>query len=175
VVAGLIALTGFPFVPGYGTLVTFSGFVYGIPLGFTVAFSGALAGSCLSFLLCRRFARGYAQRLAASSQYLTAVLRAVERRGWKLLLLVRLAPYPYNLMNALLSMTSLSLRVFAGTTALSLLKLITHVAIGANLVSLVDAAQHPSVGKIALAAVGGLVGAGITVYLYIIAKRAVFE
>jgi hypothetical protein len=72
-------------------------------------------------------------------------------------------------------MTGISFRVFALTTAASLCKLITHILIGANLVSLMDAFQHPSIGKIALAVVGGLVGAGITIYLYIVARRAVAE
>ncbi|RKP25545.1 snare associated Golgi protein-domain-containing protein, partial [Syncephalis pseudoplumigaleata] len=142
--ATLICLTGFPFMPGYGTLVTMAGFVFGVPLGFLVAFVGAWAGACASFAVCRRWGRRYTAQLAASSRHLAAVLRAVERRGWKLLLLVRLAPYPYNLLNALFSMTSLSFRVFALTTAASLVKLIVHILLGAHLVSLVDAFQHPS-------------------------------
>jgi uncharacterized membrane protein YdjX (TVP38/TMEM64 family) len=70
-------------MPGYGTLVTMSGFVFGVPLGFLTAFIGALSGACASFVVCRRWARNYTERLAASSRHLSAVLHAVERRGWK--------------------------------------------------------------------------------------------
>ncbi|KAI8055682.1 hypothetical protein BDF22DRAFT_740977 [Syncephalis plumigaleata] len=143
--ASLICLTGFPFMPGYSTLVTMSGFVFGVPLGFLTAFM---------LCICRRWARNYTEKLAASSRHLSAVLHAVERRGWKLLLLIRVAPYLQ------------SAKCF-----------VVHdgYLIPANLVSLVDAFQHPSAGKIALATVGGLVGAGITIYLYIVARRAVAE
>jgi hypothetical protein len=135
--------------------------VYGTILGFVVAFSGALLGACISFSICRRFARSFTARLVASSPHLMAVLTTIERRGWLLLVLVRLAPYPYNLLNALLSATNVSFRVFAGATAASLIKLVIHVALGANLVSLVDKLHHPSAGN--------------TFYLYKLARRMIAE
>ncbi|KAI9597667.1 snare associated Golgi protein-domain-containing protein [Syncephalis fuscata] len=173
--ASLICLTGFPFMPGYSTLITMSGFVFGVSLGYATAFVGGLLSACTSFIICRRYARKYTEKLASSSRHLSAVLYAVERRGWKLLLLVRLAPYPYNLLNALLSMTSISFRLFALTTAASLTKIIAHVLIGANMISLVEAFHRPTAGKIALATVGGVLAVSITIYLYIIARRAVAE
>jgi hypothetical protein len=104
-----------------------------------------------------------------------AVLTTIERRGWLLLVLVRLAPYPYNLLNALLSATNVSFRVFAGATAASLIKLVIHVALGANLVSLVDKLHHPSAGNIAAGVLGVVTGIGVTFYLYKLARRMIAE
>ena len=54
-----------------------------------------------------------------------------------LLLLIRIAPYPYNLLNVILaSSPALTLRTYTGCTALSLCKLVLHTWIGAGLHSL---------------------------------------
>ena len=51
-----------------------------------------------------------------------------------LLLLIRVAPYPYNLLNVILaSSPSLTLRTYTACTALSLCKLVIHTWIGAGL------------------------------------------
>lgn len=51
-----------------------------------------------------------------------------------LLLLIRVAPYPYNLLNVILaSSPCLSLRTYTACTALSLCKLVLHTWIGAGL------------------------------------------
>ncbi|RKP07661.1 snare associated Golgi protein-domain-containing protein, partial [Thamnocephalis sphaerospora] len=175
-VMGLVFITCFPPVPGYGTFTMFAGFVYGIPLGFLVTLCSGLLGACSCFLLCRRFGRRFAQRLVGGSPHIAAVLRTVDKKGLRLLILIRLAPYPYNLMNALLSLTSLPLKVFATATAVSLLKTITHVAVGANLENLTDALMHnPSVGKLLLGLLTVLLGIGVTVYLYRLTARIVQE
>ena len=51
-----------------------------------------------------------------------------------LLLLIRVAPYPFNLLNVILaSSPSLTLRTYTACTALSLCKLVIHTWIGAGL------------------------------------------
>ncbi|KAI8055657.1 hypothetical protein BDF22DRAFT_671346 [Syncephalis plumigaleata] len=106
IVMSLIFATSFPFVPGYGTLATFAGYVYGVPLGFMVSIVSALSGACACFILCRRFGRNYAQRLVNSSPHLDAVLKAVDRRGIK----VRIVK------------SGISLKMFSIATAISLTK-----------------------------------------------------
>ncbi|KAI9597639.1 snare associated Golgi protein-domain-containing protein [Syncephalis fuscata] len=176
IVMSLIFATSFPFVPGYGTLATFAGYVYGVPLGFTVSVLSALSGACACFIICQKFGRHYTQQLVNSSPHLGAVLKAVSRKGIKLLILVRLAPYPYSLMNALLSLSGISLKTFAIATGVSLAKVITHVIIGANLESLTDALfQHPSPGKIILGIIAMSFGIGVTFYIYRLARRTIDE
>lgn len=60
-------------------------------------------------------------------------MRAIEKRP-KLLFLIRLAPYPYNVMNCLLAASpTLTLRTYTLCTSLSLFKLIIHTSIGSSI------------------------------------------
>jgi hypothetical protein len=59
----------------------------------------------------------------SKSPSLARVIHAIECRP-SLLFLIRLAPYPYNVMNTLLaSSRTLSLKVYVGVTGVSLFKL----------------------------------------------------
>jgi hypothetical protein len=61
------------------------------------------------------------------------VVRAIEKRP-QLLFLIRLAPYPYNVMNCLLGASpTLTLRTYLVCTALSLFKVIIHTALGSSI------------------------------------------
>jgi uncharacterized membrane protein YdjX (TVP38/TMEM64 family) len=94
----------------------------------------------------------------------------------QLLLLVRIAPYPYNVMNFALSASSVSLGTFALATGISLVKLGTHIAIGASLETLKESIfTHPSPLRIVSIIFGMLLGIGIFVYVYIITKQAITE
>ena len=64
------------------------------------------------------------------------VVRAIKKRP-KLLFMVCLAPYPYNVMNALLAASlTLTFKTYTLCTALSLFKVIIHTTIGALIYSL---------------------------------------
>ncbi|KAI1316045.1 hypothetical protein EDD11_010509 [Mortierella claussenii] len=130
--------TSFPPIIGYSSIVTMSGYVYGFLFGFVIAFSGALAGGIVCFFFCRKWFKPQVRKLMAKNKSLKSVVRTVEKRGFRLLVLIRLAPYPYNIMNALLSATHIPLLTFALATGLSLLKLTLHVYIGSTLSSLTE-------------------------------------
>lgn len=67
--------------------------------------------------------------------HFSQVVFAIEKQP-KLLFLIRLAPYPYNLMNTLLaSSRTLSLKTYTICTALALPKLLVHCWLGANISS----------------------------------------
>jgi hypothetical protein len=69
---------------------------------------------------------------------LKRVIRAIDKRP-KLLFLIRLAPYPYNVMNALLAASpTLTLQTYTLCTALSLFKVIIHSSLGASILSFRD-------------------------------------
>ncbi|KAF9131180.1 hypothetical protein BGW39_002150 [Mortierella sp. 14UC] len=139
-------LTAFPPVFGYSSLVTMSGYVYGFGLGLFIAYTSALLGSIACFYLCRRWFKVQVRALMAKKQSMKSVVKAVEKRGFKLMILIRLAPYPFNLMNALLSATHIPLSTFSLATALSLTKLALHVYIGSTLSSLAPIAAIPGGG-----------------------------
>jgi hypothetical protein len=109
----------------------------------------------------------------------------------QLLFLMRLAPYPYNLFNTLLSATHISLRTFACATALSLLKLLIHVYIGTKLSSFSahfssevqesdENESHSSgppldVVKMSMGITGVIIAVGVVVYVWLVARRMVKE
>jgi hypothetical protein len=62
-----------------------------------------------------------------------------------LLLLIRIAPYPYNLLNVILaSSPTLSLRTYTGCTAISLLKVILHTWFGSGIHDISELHRAPS-------------------------------
>lgn len=110
------------------------------------------------------------------------------------MILIRLAPYPFNVMNALLSATHIPLSTFALATALSLTKLALHVYIGSTLSSL--AGPLPSTGdggadeggrdgplpitdthgrnlKIFVMIISMILGIAVGAYVWMVAKREI--
>ncbi|WFD39892.1 uncharacterized protein MJAP1_002874 [Malassezia japonica] len=131
----MIFVTTFPPFPLYSTLVVLSGFAFGMWQGFMVSYVAALLGALTVFSLSRSFLHGWMTRLLRASGGLSKVVRAIEKQP-RLLFLVRLAPYPYNLLNTLLaSSTVLTLRTYMLCTACALPKLMVHTALGASIKS----------------------------------------
>lgn len=112
------------------------------------------------------------------------VVRAIEKRP-RLLFLIRLAPYPYNVTNCLLATSSaLTLRTYTICTALSLFKVVIHTYIGASIHSFKDYASNARArgrGRTAdrMAEFWTIIGISlcifILVYISIIARRAIDE
>ncbi|KAF9975000.1 hypothetical protein BGZ73_001453 [Actinomortierella ambigua] len=143
IIVGALFLVSFPPLIGYSSLVSLSGYVFGFWQGFLVAYSGALLGSVVCFVLCRKWYKAHVRKLLAKNQSMKSVIRAVEKRGFKMLLLIRLAPYPFNLMNALFSATHIPFFTYFAGTAVSLVKLALHVYIGSTLSSLIGTPTTP--------------------------------
>ncbi|OJA20883.1 hypothetical protein AZE42_00887 [Rhizopogon vesiculosus] len=129
----LIFITTFPPLPLYSTLITLSGYTYGPWIGAAISYCAALSGAVVVFWLSRTFLREPIARWLTSTRALGRAVRAVERRP-QLLFFVRLAPYPYNVLNALLAATpTLTMRTYVICTGLSLFKVIVHTSIGAGI------------------------------------------
>ncbi|KAH7887926.1 hypothetical protein F5I97DRAFT_926768 [Phlebopus sp. FC_14] len=104
VLFGLIFITTFPPLPLYSTLITLAGYTYGPWIGAVISYIAALSGAIVVFSLSRTFLRQPIARWLQYSRGLCRAVRAIERRP-QLLFLVRLAPYPYNVLNMLLAGT----------------------------------------------------------------------
>ncbi|CDZ96370.1 Predicted membrane protein [Phaffia rhodozyma] len=129
----LIFLTTFPPVPLYSTLIILSGYGFGAWTGFIISYTAALVGALVVFLLSRFLFRASMIRLLSRSPSLARVIHAIERKP-SLLFLIRLAPYPYNLLNTLLaSSRTLTLKKYTTITAISLGKLIIHTTVGSTI------------------------------------------
>ncbi|KAJ3729027.1 hypothetical protein DFJ43DRAFT_1000991 [Lentinula guzmanii] len=134
----LIFLTTFPPIPLYSTLIILSGYTFGPWTGAVISYFAALSGALVVFLLSRTLLRESISRWLSSTCTLKRVVRAIEKRP-KLLFLIRLAPYPYNVMNCLLAASpTLTLRTYTLCTALSLFKVIIHSSLGASIHSFKD-------------------------------------
>lgn len=201
-IGGLIFLTTFPPLPLYSTLIVLCGFSFGLWQGFVISYIAALSGAVVVYLLSKSLLRKWMDRLMAKSGGLKKVVKAIEKRP-KLLFLIRLAPYPYNLMNTLLaSSPTLTFKTYFLCTALALPKLLVHCGLGASIKNFAayhgeggdpTDASHGQAGQAAegeakgtggstaetAKRIAGFVGVGlcigIFIYLLSVARKAVDE
>ncbi|EJD01050.1 uncharacterized protein FOMMEDRAFT_29830 [Fomitiporia mediterranea MF3/22] len=189
----MIFLTCIPPVPLYSTLQILSGYTFGAWTGAVVSYFSALAGALFVFSLSRSIPslRSAVTSCMSHSRALQRVVRAISRRP-SLLFLVRLAPYPYNVLNALLAgCPRLTFRTYASCTALSLLKVIIHTSVGAGIKNFAEYHSSPkengSSGKNGsnddhsnslghMSSIFGIVlCVALAIYLMLVARRAVDE
>ncbi|KAF7352930.1 hypothetical protein MVEN_01260300 [Mycena venus] len=153
----------------------------------TLSYFAALSGALTVFLISRTLLRDSITRWLESACTIKRVVRAVEKRP-KLLFLVRLAPYPYNVMNCLLAASpTLTLKTYTLCTAASLFKVIVHTSLGASIHSFKNYntavpegdAPEEAGGADAVARMWTIAGVGlcvaIFVYISYVARRAVDE
>ncbi|KAK2466354.1 hypothetical protein APHAL10511_001996 [Amanita phalloides] len=176
----LIFITTFPPIPLYSTLITLSGYTFGPWMGAIISYFAALTGALTVFTASRALFRESITRWLVSYTGIRRVVRAIDKRP-KLLFLIRLAPYPYNVMNCLLAAApTLTLHTYTVCTALSLFKVIIHTSLGASIHSFKDyhrGSSHDTSEADTAArvwtAIGILLCVLIFLYISIIARRAV--
>lgn len=172
-------------IPLYSTLIILSGYTFGLWTGAIISYFAALSGALTVFILSRLFFRDCISGWLASTPTIRRVVRAIEKRP-KLLFLIRLAPYPYNVMNCLLAASpSLTLRTYTICTALSLFKVVIHTGLGASIHSFKDYHTRPknpgtpgeesSADTVArMSTIGGIfLCVAILVYISVVARRVV--
>ncbi|WWD21126.1 hypothetical protein CI109_105607 [Kwoniella shandongensis] len=129
----LILITTIPPLPLYSTLIVLSGYTFGAWEGFVVSYLASLGGAVGVFLVARGWLKDVITKCLSSSPTSMSLLHIIPANP-HLLLLIRIAPYPYNLLNVILaSSPSLTLRTYTTCTAVSLCKLILHTWIGAGI------------------------------------------
>lgn len=98
------------FFPGL-PLTLGAGFLYGAIIGTLVVSPASVAGATLAFLIARYAARGWVTRRLRKYPQAAAVDRAIEKNGFKAVVLLRLQPVlPFNILNYALGLTSVRLR-----------------------------------------------------------------
>ena len=138
-----------------------------------IASPASVAGATCAFLLGRTVLRGWAQRQVERSPRVRAIDAAVEREGFKLVLLLRLSPiFPFNLLNYALSLTRLTLGQYVLASAIGMLPgTALYVYLGSlapAAAELSSASRGGSATRTALYVVGLLA----TVAVVVIATRA---
>jgi len=97
-------------LPG-GVLSVGGGFFFGLWWGFLIVLVGNVAGAAISFVLSRWIGRRWLRSKLLRNSTLEALQPAVERDGWKIILLSQLHPlFPTSLLNYLYGLTKVSFR-----------------------------------------------------------------
>jgi uncharacterized membrane protein YdjX (TVP38/TMEM64 family) len=170
-------------LPLYSTLIILSGYTFGTLHGAVISYLAALSGAVVVFLLSRHLFKDSITRWLTSIKSIKRVVRAIERRP-QLLFLIRLAPYPYNVMNCLLAASpTLTFRTYFLCTALSLVKVAVHTSVGASVRSFAQYHAHASAPAdeqqnplgMYWTVAGVALCIGIVLYLAVVARRAVDE
>ena len=108
-------------------------------------FVGAFIGSTLSFLLGRYLFRAFVVRLASRYAIFQAVDKALEGNGLKIMVLLRLSPLiPYNALDYISGITSISLRVYCIGLVAILPGVIMFTYVGATASSLLSSKDEAS-------------------------------
>lgn len=160
-------------VPG-GALTLGAGFSFGLLLGGLVVFIAANIGAALAFLIGRYFLRERVERWLAGREKLSAVDRAVEEQGWRVVALTRLSPvFPFNVQNYFYGLTGVS---FGGYVLASLIGMLPgtllYVYIGAAGAGVAQAAGGAaSWGETALLVAGLAATLMVVVLITRVAKR----
>jgi uncharacterized membrane protein YdjX (TVP38/TMEM64 family) len=98
------------FFPGL-PLTLGAGFLYGAVIGTLVVSPASVAGATLAFLIARYLARDWVTRRIKKYPQAAAIDRAIEKNGFKAVVLLRLQPVlPFNILNYALGLTSIRLR-----------------------------------------------------------------
>ncbi|EEC48922.1 predicted protein [Phaeodactylum tricornutum CCAP 1055/1] len=152
---------------GFAFRSAFDDFGKGLALSSLAVFVGASCGSVCSFLLGRYLFREWVVRLASSYPIFRAIDRALENNGLKIMVLLRLSPLiPYNALDYISGVTSISLFSYSVALVGLLPGTITFCAIGATASSLAEGTDRSENGGLRVfALVFGLIfaflGAGV--------------
>ncbi|KZW03879.1 hypothetical protein EXIGLDRAFT_599836 [Exidia glandulosa HHB12029] len=182
----LIFITTIPPFPLYSTFMTLSGYCFGAMTGAVISYTASLTGAVVVFLLSRAYCSEWIGTMFERAPSMKRVIRAIEKRP-NILFLIRLAPYPFNVMNVLLAASpTLTLRTYTTCTALSLLKVIVHTSLGASIhsfshtVAPADGVTDPTepedshdVMSKVWTGIGIALCVGVFIYITIVARRAV--
>ncbi|KAJ3096110.1 hypothetical protein HDU97_006214 [Phlyctochytrium planicorne] len=162
---------------GFVTFQLLSGFIYGM-IGFIPVYLGGFLGGISCFALSRVFfGKKYRKILSEKYPKFALIEEAIEEGGLKLVLLIRVAPYPYAIMNGVLSTTSIPFHRFAIATAVCMIKALINVYLGttlqsiAELLSGVTGTSGTPVLQVSLMVVGLILAVLAAVYISWLVKK----
>jgi uncharacterized membrane protein YdjX (TVP38/TMEM64 family) len=126
-------------VPG-SALTLGAGLVYGPLVGMLIVSPASVLGATGSFLVSRYFARDWVERKLRAYPKFSAIDRAIEKQGFKVILLVRLQPaLPFVLLNYALGLTRVRLRDYILASWIGMMPgTLVYVYIGSALHNITD-------------------------------------
>jgi len=170
------ALACVTFLPG-SVLTLGAGVIYGLWMGTALISAGSLLGSGISFLASRYLFRDWLEARMSKNPKFHRLDAAVEKGGWKIVLLSRLSPiFPFSLLNYGLGLTRIPLWQFLAASWLGTLPLISVYVYGGmvagNLAALGKTGEVRPPGVWALQIVGLAATILLCIWVTRIATRA---
>ncbi len=167
------------FVPA-SLLTLGAGAIFGIAHGVIYVFVAATVGSCLAFLVSRYLARSAVERKLEGKPKFSAIDRAVEAEGLKIVFLLRLTPVvPFNLLNYALGLTRIRFADYAIASFGMLPGTLLYVYSGKLAGDVAAVAGNPAVargwGYYSLLALGLAATLAVTLVVTRSARRALAE
>lgn len=177
--AGIYVPASVLMVPG-SLLTLGAGYAFGLVRGLLAVSVGSTLGACAAFLISRYLAREWVERKVADNPKFRAVDRAVGRQGFKIVLLTRLSPvFPFNVLNYVYGLTSVSFPRYALATWLGMLPgTVMYVYFGSAAKNLADVATGNAAARPASQAfyyVGLVLALVVSVVVARIARAALAE
>jgi uncharacterized membrane protein YdjX (TVP38/TMEM64 family) len=108
----LFALCNLLLLPG-GILCVGSGFFFGLWWGFLIVLVGNTIAAAISFAIARSFGQRWFRHKISQHPRLAALVPAVEREGWKIVVLSQLHPlFPTSLVTYLYGLSRIPFRTY---------------------------------------------------------------
>lgn len=153
------------------------GYLFGLPLGFVADSAGATIGATAAFLLGRTIAKTYVMSKLKNYPKFQAVAIAIQKSGFKIVLLLRLVPLlPFNMLNYLLSVTPVNLGAYILATWLGMMPItFAFVYVGTTLKDLSDVTHdwnEVSAARLVLIGLGLIVSVVLITSIMRIAKAS---
>jgi uncharacterized membrane protein YdjX (TVP38/TMEM64 family) len=156
-IALLLGIGSLFFLPASPFVITGSA-VFGFPLGVVGALTGVALGAAGGFCLSRWFLRKEISAQFRKHATFRAIDTAIEKEGWKIVILLRLCPIPFGLANYLYGLTAVRFRAYMIATMLGgLPSLLLFCQLGSAGKAGLDAVSSGHIGHSA----GGLVVLGL--------------
>lgn len=163
------------FIPG-SLLTMKGGCLYGVIWGTVYVLIAATLGAICAFLLGRYLCRDWVAKKLSKYPKFKAIDRAIAEEGWKIVFLMRLSPlFPYNLLNYILGITTISFRDYLIGSLGMFPGVFAYVYIGSLATDLASVNQLDNTSQIlplTLRIVGLLATILLTLYLGKLAKKA---
>lgn len=161
-----------------GSILTLgAGVVFGVVWGSVYVLIGAMIGETCAFLLGRYLAKDWISHKIEHNQVFSALNKALNQEGLKIILLTRLSPiFPFSLLNYAFGVTGISLRdYFLGSIGMIPMT-VTYVYFGSlaeDLTSISEASNlaHPGV-QLSIKIFGFVATLVATVYITRTARQA---
>ena len=161
-----------------GSILTLgAGLIFGVSLGSVYVLIGAICGEMCAFLLGRYFVRDWIECKIKNNQLFSALNKALDREGFKIILLTRLSPlFPFSLLNYAFGVTGISLRdYFLGSIGMIPMT-VTYVYFGSLAEDIANIDQGHQLAnpelQLSVKIIGFFATVTVTIYMTRIANQA---